>query len=386
MPNWTQLVLPAVEKLAASPKSEQGWQIMQRLSEAALPAAKAETPWQKLIRMAPKEVDKRGFGMIPNQPRGKGEHVLDLFIEQPGKSSWGGTLTQSKNNPFEAYLQYLGSGATRRSTTGASPLGHEEFKMDISSPAQRNLPFRQKLSAEEKAARPPREPEQREKGWKYPPQPSFRDKQAAFDKLADLLRRSGHREMSFVAEPGERPRLYEMLTGYKAQPTKRPETDVMSDMLRRFPGRQQAPVDPAAVRSPSELVPPPGYYVSDARPGAVRPFERISDIEYEPIWATEPIPPPTTETYRAVRHLRGEPPIRSRLRGPAGGEVRPIESARGARQRVMQGPMHVNSLENALGLSADEAVEYGLARRLGTSQLYEMTDQGRAAAAEWGTR
>jgi len=317
MPNWTQLVLPAVEKLAASPKSEQGWQIMQRLSEAALPAAKAETPWQKLIRMAPKEVDKRGFGMIPNQPRGKGEHVLDLFIEQPGKSSWGGTLTQSKNNPFEAYLQYLGSGATRRSTTGASPLGHEEFKMDISSPAQRNLPFRQKLSAEEKAARPPREPEQREKGWKYPPQPSFRDKQAGFDKLADLLRRSGHREMSFVAEPGERPRLYEMLTGYKAQPTKRPESDVMSDMLRRFPGRQEQPQ------------------------GMPRPSRAQFTVD---------------------------------------------PNAPNLRQQVTQSPMHVNSLENALGLSADEAVEYGLARRLGTSQLYEMTDQGRAAAAEWGTR
>lgn len=304
-PNAVQLMLPAIEKLAASPKAEQTAEVLQRLGalagKAAAPAQ--ETPWQRLIKMAPKEVDKQGVGMLPNQPRGKGEHVLDFFIEQPNKSAWGATLTQGKgNNPFEAYLQYLGSGATKRISTGAGAM--EEYKMDIASPAQRKLPLREKLSPEDKAARPARPPEEREPGWKYPPQPSIRDKQAAFDKLADLLRRSGHKELSFVAEPGERPRLYEMLTGYKAQPTKRPEMDVMSDMMRGFPGRQSAA--PAAA---------------------------------------------------------------PRLQ-----------------QQVIQGPMHINSLENALGLSADEAVEYGLAKQLGTSQLYEMTEQGRHAAANWGAR
>jgi hypothetical protein len=131
----------------------------------------------------------------------------------------------------------------------------------------------------------------------FPPTPPLAAKQQGIDRLLDLSRRAGFKNLAFSAEPGERPRLYQKLLGYKFK-EEGPE-DIQS-MLARMPGRE-----------PSTAPGVPEY-------GASRVH-----------WARNLSP-----------------------------------------QSEMSEPM----LENALMLSADEAVEYGLATRAGNR--FRLTAEG----------
>lgn len=241
------MMLPFMKKLALSPKAEQTGQMMDRLLEMA----PLKGPAQELLE---------GYGAIPQRPSpwarlksmipesgGMVSNDMALYPEK-GSISFGfkprGTVTEIGGSlrpgeaPHEAHLAYMGSLDPRRMGTGDLNTPMTSYTMDISSAPNRELPFRgMKLSVQEKANRPVRVPEERS-GFapSEGPQATMAQRQAAADKFMALLRGSGFKNLTFDAEAGERPRLYEKLTGYKAQP--KGET-TMESLLGRMPGRQQ---------------------------------------------------------------------------------------------------------------------------------------------------
>jgi hypothetical protein len=115
-----------------------------------------------------------------------------------------------------------------------------------------------RLDPREKAARAPRTPEPRYGKGEYEkfmgktePIIPFAEKQQAADTLIRRLREAGFKTLGFEAEAGERPRLYEKLTGYKATPRGEEPADQMSRVMRNFPGRQAQPAQrPAPYSQP----------------------------------------------------------------------------------------------------------------------------------------
>lgn len=300
-PKVAQLMLPAVEKLGQSPKPSFQLSRMHTAAEAA------ESPWQKMMQAIPKGEASPGFTMRPERIQGGRPLGMKFDLSEPGRSKWSGSATYDRANPFELYVEGLHSAGSRRAGIGNVEQGLAHYTMDITSPAQRELPLKgMKLPANEKAERMAisRTPEERHpmgrRGWDMLPSPSTTGKQLGIDRMLDLARRSGFKKLGFSAEPGERPRLYEKLTGYKAN--MEGDEDIVS-MLGRMTGR--AP-EAAASATPRQRL---------AQPGAT---------------------------------------------------------------------LSPQTLEQMLGLSIDEAVEFGLARRLGTSNShFQLTDEGRRSAAEW---
>lgn len=222
---------------------------MAKPSAPKLPPAPPPDTWGRFINMAkgqPKPAPN--FSVAPRHVQGNVPQGMEFMLRKPGAASWGGSLAPTKTNPYELYVEGLHSSASRRTGVGDLEQGMMNYKMDISSPAQRELPLRgMKLPASEKGRGAFRTREERvgyESGG--PPPAPMRDKQAAIDRMLDMARRSGFKSMSFSAEPGERPRLYEKLMGYKAQP--QGEEDIHS-MLGRMTGR--APSGPSGQRGPS---------------------------------------------------------------------------------------------------------------------------------------
>lgn len=304
-PKALQLMLPAIEKMAASPKAEQGIEKIMQMSRMVEPQAAGPNPWQRFIETIQKSQMPEHFKTQPRFPQG-----LAFEMRKPGTASWSGSVTPTRGNPFELYVNSLQGGGTRRTGIGDLEAGLATYGMDITSPAQRELPLRgMKLGKTEKAQRAPRSYEER-----YPP-PEFMegketlptaklaDKQQAIDTLLRMARGAGFKKLAFSAEPGERPRLYEKLVGYKAK--MEGEEDIHS-LLGRMPGRgPSAPVGTAAPMNPRQQL---------AQPGAT---------------------------------------------------------------------LSPQTIEQMLGLSVDEAVEFGMARRIGQSNLYQLTDEGRRGAIDW---
>lgn len=233
-PEAAQLLLPAVAKAMKlmGPKSEQPiqqWAAMQRMMEPV-----QASPWSKLRALV-----GRGEEGMQATPYAK------FYADDPGRLSFslnkggrslGGTLGPD-TEPDVAHLQYLGSGEATRQTTGNLATPYTRYQMDISSPAQRELPLRGKLPPGEKAQRAARLPEERNPILASPNPPiPMADKQATFDAMVRLLRQAGFKKMSFEAEAGERPRLYQSMTGYKPEPQ---GEATIQGMLERMPGRQQ---------------------------------------------------------------------------------------------------------------------------------------------------
>ena len=307
----SQLLLPFLEKLVASPKGEQTWRVMEAMRQATMPATPKAEPFQRFIGNLTRSELAPGLTARPaNIRHGRPSNVM-FEMGVPGeRPPLRGSLSAG-NAPDEAYIDSLASQTTRRREIGSAGSGMENYAMDISSPAQRELPFRQRLAPQAKAARPMREPEERlpwtPQGASSMPMPSLAQKQQMIDALFATMRQSGIKKVSYAAEPGERPRYYEKLTGYKSQP--QGETSI-EDLLAGFSGRARRPQQGAAT-------------------------------------------PPTVANPR--------------------------------QQLLQQGTtLTPQSIEMLTGMGIDEALEYGMARRMGQSSLYQLTDEGRRSAAQWG--
>lgn len=233
-PEMVQRLLPFMEKLALSPKSDQPLQIAKGLMQMTDRAPAAVSPWRKFLNTIPEE----GLNPEPGLGIFRDRHNVSFVMKPQGQMrSLSGSLNPAEN-PQTAHLSYLGSEGSPRISTGAGDMPMMNYTMDISSPAQREIPFRgQKLSQAEKQQRVPRTPEEREVNYAGPPIP-LSQKQQAFDTLSRMLRQAGFKNMSFEAEVGERPRLYQTLTGFKPVPER--ETKI-EDILRNFPGAQSRP-------------------------------------------------------------------------------------------------------------------------------------------------
>lgn len=313
-PKVLQLMLPAIEKMTASPKAEQGIEKIMQMSRMVEPQG-GTNPWRRLIETIQKSTMPEGFRATPRHIESGFPKSLGFEMNKPGTASWSGSVVPTKGNPFELYVEGLSSGGSKRANIGDLEAGLSSYSMDIASPAQRELPLRgMKLSKAEKAQRAPRTREERygEPEINLPSVP-LRDKQNAVDTLLRMARESGFKKMAFSAEPGERPRLYEKLTGYKA---KEEGAEDIHSLLGRFTGR--GPSGPAR-----------------SAPGVPEYGSQRTQ------WAQSLTP-----------------------------------------QTELSEPM----LENALMLSADEALEFGLATRAGGR--YRLTPEGvqdvRKALSEMG--
>lgn len=315
-PRVLQMLLPFMKTLAKSPKSEQTWRMMEDLGSLVGRGAKAEEqlPWDKLKSLVQ---DFRHPNLEILKPRR--EERLDFNLQKPGGSEWRGQVSPRERNPYELYVDNLHSDATRRRGVGGFDDSLGEYKMDISSPAQREWPWgpinykrpgdphrTAMRTAEDRV--PLSEFRDMQKLGHYQPGPSSREKQEAMDRLLELARGAGFKDLKFAAEPGERPLLYEKLMGFKAEPTGAGPLDVMSNLMEGFPARQGG---------------------SQSRPS---------------------------------------------LLSRAGAQMPDL-------------PMHVNQVENALGLSIQEAEHFGFAKPHPNVQgLFHLTDEGRRMAADWGSR
>lgn len=303
-PGAVQMMLPFMSKLAASPKSEQPFQQLMAMSRAVEPQTAAVSPWQRLMEAVPKSGHRSPEGLLLHPERmhqGVPESLAFEFKPPNQPVSIGGQVLRGAK-PDEAYLSYMGSNATSRVSAGAINTNNKDYVMDISSPAQRDLPLRgMRLTEEQRAARVLRKPEERiplEEREVRGPQPTMAQKQAAADRFLSLLRGAGFKNLAFSAEAGERPELYSRITGLKAKPEG--ET-TMHGLLNRLPG-------PRAVLARSQAMSPLEHVISTNR-------------------------------------------------------------------------MSPQMAENILGLSVDEALEYGLAQRAGTD--FKLTSAGQAAARDW---
>ena len=216
-----QGVLPFMKTLATSPKSEQAIQVLRGMMEVAEPRVATPSPWQRLIGLLPR-YEQEGLQLRPHDIRGNQPRQVQFEIRKPGvPGSIGGQLEPIAGEPTRAHLAYMRSSGTRRADIGGSPF-MADYEMDIASPAQRELPLRgMKLTHDRTPLdvrhHVPRAPEERQEPYRSTIGITSQDRQKAADTLMRLLRGSGHKKMEFSAEPGERPRYYEKLTGYKAK-------------------------------------------------------------------------------------------------------------------------------------------------------------------------
>lgn len=303
-PGALQMVLPFLEKLALSPKAEQPVELVRRMSQMVEPSAGfAPSPLRRLAAMLPREGGMVNPDLAMYPERGKFSFA---FKPQGTQGDMIGSLGPG-DSPKDAYLQYLGSSNSRRLGTGDVSQPMQDYRFDIRSPAQPEFQgrgFQPPPSKQDRAARSfeDRAPRAEAEGSGLP-LPSMKQKKLATDRFMDLLRKAGFEGLTFSAEAGERPALYEKLSGYKAQPIG--ETTLPA-MMGRLVGRQG--------QSGNGMAP-------TARP------------------------------------------------------TNPLEHA------INSSGMSPQFAENILGLSVDEALDYGLLRRAGSS--FQLTDQGRRSAQEF---
>lgn len=285
-------MLPFMAKLGLSPKAEQPFEIARGLMGLTEGAVSQPSPWRRLMGMIPEAGGQVNKDLAVFPERGR---VSFAFKPQGTAGDIAGLMSPGEN-PKDAMVSYIGSTTSRRLGTGNEDIPLQDFRFDIKSPAQREFQGRGFQPPAPKRPRSLRAPEERAEQAEVEagtmPRATFGQKQQAADKFMDLLRRAGFEGLTFSAEAGERPRLYEKLTGYKAQPMG--ETS-MQTLLNQLPAR------------------------------------------------AEHIP--------AVEHV-----LRTNRMTP-------------------------QMAENLLGLTADEALEYGLARRAGGD--FVLTPEGSQAARDW---
>ena len=121
-PEAVQRVLPFIEKLALSPRAEQSGAMMDNL----LSLTRGKTPippdnWRRLIGMLPKGGTipgaPQGFSATPYNVSNNTPSAIRFGLEQPGRSSWGGSVGRGAG-PDELYTNYLTSGGSRRAGVG----------------------------------------------------------------------------------------------------------------------------------------------------------------------------------------------------------------------------------------------------------------------------
>lgn len=296
-PGALQMLLPFMKKLALSPKGEQPVELARGLMGLTEGAAPQVSPWQKLARMIPHEggmVDEN-LAMYPERGR-----FSFAFKPQGTRGDTIGSMGPG-DGPKDAYVQYMGSSNSKRLGTGDHSQPMQDYRMDLSQgPAQMEMQgrgFQPPVAKQQRAMRSPEDRAQFVESHGEPGAlPTMGQKMRSADAFTRILRKAGFEGLTFSAEAGERPRLYEKLVGYKAQPVG--ET-TLENMMGRLPGRQAAPA------------------------------------------------PPTN----------------------------PLEHA------MQSSGMSPQFAENILGLSVDEALDYGLLRRSGSS--FQLTDQGRRSAQEF---
>lgn len=320
-PGAVQLMLPFMERLAMSPKAEQPLSIAKSMMSAVEPAG--ASPWQRLLRMVPKAggMANEDLALFP-----EGSSRMSFAFKPRGTEGELAGSVQPGGDPRNAYLSYLGSTSSRRLGTGDVNTPMQDYRMDISSPAQREFGGRGFQPPRQPGAQVMRVPEERagqaEAEGSGLPRATMAQKQQAADAFLGLLRKAGFQNLNFSAEAGERPRLYEKLTGYKAQPVG--ETK-MESLLGMMPGRayQGEAMSPGTYRSPLS-----GYRRSQA----------------------------LNETDAAAH-----PVIREALSGSA---------------------LSREQAELALGLTVDEGLSYGLIH--GTNYGgFHFTPEGARQAREW---
>lgn len=238
-----------MEKLAASPKAEQPFQQLLAMGRMVGTEGTAQpSPWQKLMSMVPKYRSEEGLQLFPGNIRGGTPTALDFSLTPKGMTEQlKGQLIRGEH-PNEAYLSYMDNPRTSRVSVGSGGDAYQEYVMDMSGgPAQREFQakgFQPPPSRQAREARMPGErfPLEERRAQLDAPRATLGQKQQAFDRLADVLRRAGLNKLAFSAEPGGRPELYKKITGYAPQPVDAPDyLGRVSNMIRdSFGGRRPA--------------------------------------------------------------------------------------------------------------------------------------------------
>lgn len=174
-----QRAFPFMKRLPESRLVDQPWYQMARM-DAMVNEPSAMLPWARLRQMVRGRPNTTLLNphAISMEFGGQGSpSKISADLESPANSILG--------DPETVHLGYLESQGARRS--GAFATRHEQEMR----PGRRGEPA---------------------------PAMTMRDRQAAADDLMRTLRQAGFKRMDYSAVPGSRPRLYDLLTGYKSTP------------------------------------------------------------------------------------------------------------------------------------------------------------------------